>query len=177
VRRLVSVVAGIALAVAMLASQSTVANAASISGRVTGAGTSVMTDGMGTTAFALDATLYANGSARGYVICLDEVGSAPGYPGVIYGPVTSWTRDVKGIVTLHGVAKVVSFENGAVLSGVPFTVSVQKSGGAGVGHWTMEIPGVTGPTGGPICVELLTSGTITVRWNRDHEGDSSFEDN
>jgi len=58
--------------------------------------------------------------------------------------------------------KLVAIPGGLVVpGGLSFTVTIQKSGGAGVGH--LDLPGFPGPTG-PICVELLISGQIVVRW-------------
>ena len=38
-----------------------------------------------------------------------------------------------------------------------FTVKIQQFGGAGVGHWTLEIDGVV------YCIETLDSGQIVLR--------------
>jgi hypothetical protein len=40
---------------------------------------------------------------------------------------------------------------------VSFTVKIQQFGGAGVGHWTLEIDGVV------YCIETLDSGQIVLR--------------
>ena len=63
--------------------------------------------------------------------------------------------------------KFVVFPGGLVVpGGLPFTVTIQSPGGAGVGHWTLDVPGVVSPfNGGPICQELMVSGQIIVRWN------------
>lgn len=166
-RKLVNLVAAISLALAMLASQSIVANAANIVGTITGGGTSIMTDGMGPSTFSIHATLYSDGTARGQITCVDRVGAAPGYPGNVFGAVTSWSRNADGTINLYVTdAKFVSFGNGLVLSGgLPFTLTIQTYGGAGVGHWTLDVPGNPAPNGGPICQELLTSGRLEARWN------------
>ena len=166
-RNLVRLAAAISLAVAMLASQSVVANAATVVGTIDGGGTSIMTDGMGVTTFSIHATLFSDGTAKGRITCVDRVGSAPGYPGNIFGAVTSWSRNADGTISLHVTdGKFVSFGNGLVFpGGVPFTLTIQSYGGTGVGRWTLEVPGTASPNGGPICQELLTSGRIVARWN------------
>ena len=170
-RRLVTFVAVISLALAMLASQSVPANGATVVGRINGGGTSVMTDlppGMGVTSFGFEATLFSDGSARGHFTCVDQVGDVPGYPGNIFGAITSWSRNRDGTVSLYVTdAKLVQFGSGLVVSGgLPFTVTIQTFGGAGVGHWTLDVPGLKSPfNGGPICQELMTSGQVVVRWN------------
>jgi len=166
-RRLIHLIAAISLALAMLASQSVIANAATIVGTIDGGGTSIMTDGMGPTTFSIHATLFSDGTARGQITCVDRVGSAPGYPGNIFGAVTSWSRNPDGTVNLYVTdAKFVSFGSGLVVpGGLPFTLTIQTFGGAGVGHWTLDVPGAASPNGGPICQELLTSGRLEARWN------------
>jgi hypothetical protein len=169
-RKLVTFVAVLSLAFAMLATQSVPANATTVVGRINGGGTSVMTDlpaGMGVTSFGFEATLFSDGSARGHFTCVDQMGDFPGYPGNIFGAITSWSqRD--GIVSLHVTdAKLVVFGSGLVVSGgLPFTVTIQTFGGPGVGHWTLDVPGFPSRfNGGPICQELMTSGQVVVRWN------------
>jgi hypothetical protein len=164
-RKLVNLTAAISLALAMLASQSMVANAATVVGMISGGGTAIMTDGKGVTTFAIEATLYSDGTARGYIDCVDRVGSAPGYPGNIFGAVTSWSRNADdGTISLHvSDGKFVRIPGGlAVPGGLPFTVTIQTYGGAGVGHWTLDVGPVR--TDNPICTELLTSGQIVARW-------------
>ena len=170
-RRLVTFVAVISLALAMLATQSVPANAATVVGRINGGGTSVMTDlppGMGVTSFGFEATLFSDGSARGHFTCVDQVGDVPGYPGNIFGAITSWSRNRDGTVSLYVTdAKLVLVGSGLVVSGgLPFTVTIQTFGGAGVGRWTLDVPGVPSRfNGGPICQELMTSGQVVARWN------------
>jgi hypothetical protein len=164
-RKLVKLAAAISLALALLASQSVVVNAASVVGTIDGGGTSIMTDGMGPSTFAIHATLYSDGTARGYIDCVDRVGSAPGYPGNIFGAVTGWSRNADdGTISLHVTdGKFVRIPGGlAVPGGLPFTVTIQTYGGAGVGHWTLDVGPVR--TNNPICTELLTSGQIVARW-------------
>src|SRR3989449_4288259 len=145
-RKLVTCVAVISLALALLATQSVPAKATTVVGRINGGGTSVMTDlpaGMGVTSFGFEATLFSDGSARGHFDCVDQMGDVPGYPGNIFGAITSWSRNVDGTVSLHVTdAKLVVFGSGLVVSGgLPFTVTIQTFGGPGVGHWTLDVPG------------------------------------
>jgi len=164
-RTLLTFVAAISLALAMLASQSVVANAATVVGTIDGGGTAIMTDGKGLTTFSIHATLFSDGTAQGHIDCVDRVGSAPGYPGNIFGAVTSWSRNADGTISLHVTdGKLVSFPNGLVVpGGLPFTVTIQTYGGAGLGHWTLDVGPV--PTSHPICTELLTSGRLVARWD------------
>ena len=160
------------LAATIFVSQATAAaRAVSVVGHINGGGTSVMTDlpaGMGVTSFGFEVTLFSDGSARGHFDCVDHVGDVPGYPGNIFGAITSWSLNADGTVSLHITdGKLVAFPGGLVVpGGLPFTVTIQRFGGAGVGHWTLDVPGVTSPfNGGPICQELMVSGQLVVRWN------------
>lgn len=169
-QKLVKLIGAISLAIAMLASQSMVANAATVVGRISGGGTSTMTDlpaGMGVTSFAIHATLFADHTAQGRVDCVDHVGDVPGYPGNIFGEITGWSGNLtNGPLTLQITGgKLVSIPGGLVVpGGLSFTVTIQQFGGAGIGHWTLDVPGLRSPfNGGPICQELLDSGQI--RWN------------
>lgn len=170
-RKIGTFVAVISLALALLAVQSVPVNATTVVGRINGGGTSIMTDlppGMGVTSFGFEATLFSDGSARGHFTCVDQMGDVPGYPGNIFGAITSWSRNPDGTVSLHiPDAKLVMFGSGLVVSGgLPFTVTIQTFGGPGVGHWTLDVPGVRSRfNGGPICQELMTSGQVVVRWN------------
>jgi hypothetical protein len=160
---------------------------ASVVARVSGTGSATMTDlpvGKGLTTFEVKATLFADGSARGQFVCIDLLGDVPGYPGRISGPVTRWSRNTTdGTVTFYITGgKIVPFpDTGFVVLGVSFSVTIQRSGGAGVGHWTLDLPGFPSPfNGGPICQEILTRGHITVRWtnspNKEEEQETSFRD-
>ena len=170
-RKLVTLIAALSLALAMFAIQPSAANAATVVGTINGGGTSIMTDlppEMGVTSFGFEATLYSDGSARGFFNCADHMGDVPGYPGNIFGAITSWSLNRDGTVSLYVTdAKLVQFGSGLVVSGgLPFTVTIQTFGGAGVGHWTLDVPGLKSPfNGGPICQELMTSGQVVVRWN------------
>ena len=158
-------------AAVFLASSAGAANAVTVVARVNGGGTAVMTDlppGMGVTSFGFHATLFSDGSAQGHVDCVDHVGDVPGYPGNIFGEITSWSRNTDGTVNLQVTnGKLVAFPGGLVVpGGLPFTVTIQSPGGAGVGHWTLDVPGVKSQfNGGPICQELMVSGQVFVRWS------------
>ena len=139
--------------------------------KINGGGTSVMTDlpaGMGTSSFGFEATLFSDNSATGHFDCVDHMGDVQGYPGNAFGDITSWTQNADGTVNLQVTnGKVVIFPGGLVVpGGLAFTVTIQSPGGAGVGHWTLDLPGAPSPyNGGPLCQELLVSGQIRVRWN------------
>jgi hypothetical protein len=48
-------------------------------------------------------------------------------------------------------------------SNLPFKVTIQRFGGAGVGHWTLAIPDGAGGWF-TVCFETLTSGQIVIRY-------------
>jgi len=96
------------------------------------------------------------------------MGDLPGYPGNVFGDITRWSSNADGTLTLFVTnGSLVGTHGGFVAhGGLAFAVTIQHFGGAGVGHWTLDFPGVVSPfNGGPICQELLTSGQIVVRWN------------
>jgi hypothetical protein len=154
-----------------VASPAGASNPVTVVATVNGGGTAVMTDlpaGMGVSSFGFQATLFSDGSARGHFDCVDHVGDVPTYPGNIFGEITSWTQNTDGTVNLHVTnGKLVVFPGGLVVpGGLPFTVTIQSPGGAGVGHWTLDVPGqVSQFNGGPICQELMVSGQVFVRWS------------
>ena len=111
---------------------------------------------MGITTFGTGITLLSDRSARGHFDCVDHHGDAPGYPGTVFGEVTSWSIDGGGIVSLNVIGKLVVFPGGLVLTDLPFTIKIQRFGGAGVGHWTLDAFGFT------ICFETLLSGQIVI---------------
>ena len=158
-------------AAVFVVSPAVAANPVTVVATINGGGTAVMTDlpaGMGATSFGFQVTLFSDGSARGHFDCVDQMGDVPGYPGNIFGEITSWTQNADGTVNLQVTnGKLVAFRSGLVVpGGLPFTVTIQSPGGAGVGHWTLDVPGVPSPfNGGPICQELMVSGQIIVRWN------------
>jgi len=175
-KRLAYLIPAISLAVAMLAAHSASAavSAPSVVGTIHGGGTANMTDLVaagfkGVSSFGFEATLFSDGSARGQFDCVDHMGDVPGYPGNVFGDITGWSRDVNtGLISLHvSDASLVGTHGGTVVhGGLAFTVTIQHFGGAGVGHWTLDFPGVVSPfNGGPICQELLSSGQIVFRRN------------
>src|SRR6266705_3179085 len=112
----------------------------------------------GTTAFGMEVTLLADGSATGHVDCVDQHGD--NLPGNLFGEVTSWRMEGE-VVVLNVTGKLVRFPRPGVTGGHPvpvsFTMKIQQFGGAGVGHWTLEVGGRL------FCIELLTSGQIVYR--------------
>ena len=108
----------------------------------------------GTTAFEIHATLYSDGTARGHIMCLDQVGST--LPGNVFGKVTSWVENSDGTITLNVVGKFVSIPGGHP-EDQAFAVTILHFGGAGVGQWTLSV--------GPfiLCFETLLSGQIVMR--------------
>ena len=136
-----------------------------------GAGLSTM-DAMGNlrgpTSFTIDARLYSDGSATGWIYCADLAGSTDPagetVEGAVAGPVTSWTR-INGKIALNGMLTV---------AGTTFvlatTVTVQEFGGAGKGHWTMSFTDFEAPGSPPTCSEAITSGRLDIDYsNREDE--------
>jgi len=127
-----------------------------------GGGTSTMAEvfgiaNPGTSVFGFNIKLMSDGSATGHIVCLDQHGSAPGFPGNIFGPVVSWSGDLDGDITLNVVGgKFLPIPGGHPVE-TAFTVKIQQFGGAGVGHWTLEVDGVV------FCIETLDSGQIVLR--------------
>ena len=138
-----------------------VARGATVVATINGGGTAEMQlPGLaaGRTAFGMEVTLLADGSATGHVDCVDQHGD--NFPGNIFGEVTSWRMEGQ-VVVLNVTGKLVRFPRPGVNGGHPvpvsFTLKIQQFGGAGVGHWTLEVGGRL------FCVELLTSGQIVYR--------------
>jgi hypothetical protein len=173
--RFLNLIPAISLAMAMLVSHpgAAAANAVTVVATISGGGTANMTDVVaagfkGVSSFGFNATLFSNGSAQGHFDCADHMGDPSGYPGNIFGDITSWSHDVLGMHLNITNGKLVGHGLPLVRGDLAFTVTIQTFGGAGVGHWTLESPdpGFTSPfNGGPICQELLTSGQIVIRWN------------
>jgi hypothetical protein len=165
-KKLGYLIPAISLALVMLAAHPVVASTPSVVETVNGGGTAIMTDlppGMGVSSFGFQATLFSDGSAKGHFDCVDHMGDVPGYPGNIFGDITSWSLNADGFVTLHVTGKFVAIPGGHP-GPASFTVTIQSFGGAGVGHWTLDVPGNPSPfNGGPICQELLTSGQLVER--------------
>ena len=107
----------------------------------------------GRTAFGMEVTLLADGSATGHVDCVDQHGD--NLPGNIFGEVSSWRMEGQ-VVVLNVTGKLIRFPGGHPVP-VSFTLKIQQFGGAGVGHWTLEVGGRL------FCIELLTSGQIVYR--------------
>ena len=140
-----------------------VARGATVVATINGGGTAEMQPpglAAGRTAFGMEVTLLADGSATGHVDCVDQHGD--NLPGNIFGEVTSWRMEGQ-VVVLNVTGKLVRFPRPGVTGGHPvpvsFTLKIQQFGGAGVGRWTLEVDGFI------YCYELLTSGQIVVRWN------------
>jgi hypothetical protein len=130
--------------------------AATVVATINGGGTAEMQLpglGAGSTAFGMEVKLLADGSATGHVDCVDQHGD--NFPGNIWGEVTSWRMEGQ-VVVLNVTGKLVPIPGGHPVD-VSFTVKIQRFGGAGVGHWTLEAFGTL------FCVELLTSGQIVYR--------------
>ena len=170
-KKLVNLIPALSLAVAMFAAHPVAASAASVVGTIHGGGTANMTDVVaagfkGVSSFGFEATLFSDGSALGHFDCADHMGDPAGYPGNIFGDITSWSRNLDGSLSLHVTnGKLVAIPGGPAGTGLAFTVTIQSAGGAGVGHWTLDAPGFPSPyNGGPICQEILTSGQIVARW-------------
>jgi hypothetical protein len=150
----------VAVLTAVLFAYPATANAASVVATINGGGTAIMDPtrsdfGLaGTTSFGIHATLYSDGTARGHLNCVDQVGST--FPGNIFGEVTSWEESLDGSITLNVVGKFVGFPGGHPQD-VSFSVTIQQFGGAVVGHWTLSIGGFT------FCDETLLSGQIVMR--------------
>jgi len=128
---------------------------------INGGGTSTMAEvfgipNPGTSVFGFNVKLMSDGSATGHIDCLDQYGSAPGFPGNIFGEVVSWSGDLGGEITLNVVGKFLPIPGGHPVPAT-FTVKIQQFGGAGVGHWTLESDGVV------FCIETLDSGQIVLR--------------
>jgi hypothetical protein len=115
--------------------------------------------------FSIDVKLFSDHSASGKFDCVDIVGDPLGYPGDIFGDVSSWSQNAEdGPVTLYiRDGTLVSIPGGAQFppaTGLSFTVTIQHFGGAGAGHWTLDGNQKSPFNGGPICQELLSRGQI-----------------
>ena len=142
-----------------LAPPSVAAKTVTVVATINGGGTAAMQPPLaaGTTHWGAGIKLYSDGTASGSFDCVDQHGDAPGFPGNIWGHVTSWFIDGDGFVSLNVVGKVVGFPGGHPQD-VAFIVRIQQFGGAGVGRWTLEVDGFI------FCYELVTSGQIVIRY-------------
>jgi hypothetical protein len=144
--------------------------------KITGAGTAVMTDVGGTSLWWENKggiTLYSDGSAKGTFYCVDLPDSPPGYPGIVWGDVTSWTLD-NGLISVHVPSStVISWSEpwdwsrhelppGPRSDGGSWRIQIQKFGGAGVGHWTLDVPDGKGGWF-TFCLEQVTGGKIALK--------------
>ena len=151
----------VAVLTAVLFAYPATANAAPVVATINGGGTAIMDPSRsdfglaGTTSFGIHATLYSDGTARGHVNCVDQVGST--FPGNIFGEVTRWKGNPDGSITLNVVGKLVGFPGGHPQD-VSFAVTILHFGGAEVGQWTLSIGAAT------VCFETLLSGQVV--WRR-----------
>ena len=112
----------------------------------------------GTTTYFIHARLYSDGTAIGRFDCVDLAGST--LEGDFFGPITSLGKTVNGEITLSGAGQVRALNGDLVDPTVrPYTVTIQRFGGKGIGHWTLDVP-TFAP--GAICSELLTSGRLVM---------------
>jgi hypothetical protein len=130
---------------------------ATVVATINGGGTAEMQPPLaaGNSSFGMGVTLLSDGSATGHFDCVDHHGDLPGFPGNVFGEVTSWSMEGT-VIVLNVTGKLVAFPGGHPVD-VAFTVKIQQFGGAGVGHWTLEVGGFI------FCYELLTSGQIVYR--------------
>lgn len=162
-RRLISVFSVSVVLVAVLAGPASAASQGrTVVAHINGGGTALMLAGsfaQGITHWGAGVTLYSDGTASGHIDCVDQQGGT--FPGNIFGEVVSWSGDLDGgPITLNVVGKFVG--HGGHPAAQSFRVIIQAFGGAGVGHWTLEVevaPGVFFE----FCVELVTSGQISIR--------------
>jgi hypothetical protein len=112
--------------------------------------------------FSIDVKLFSDHSASGKFDCVDIVGDPLGYPGDIFGDVSSWSQNADGSINLLVIdGKLIPFPGTVIkFSGLHFTVTIQHFGGAGVGHWTLTGKQISPFNKGPICQELLSRGQI-----------------
>jgi hypothetical protein len=168
-KKLLKLLPAISLVAAMLALYPVAAAAKddrSVVGTVNGKGASDMTNlpaEMNETTFVIRATLFSDGTARGKFICIDLVGDVAAYQGKIFGDFKSWKMNTNGTLSLIVPdAAVVPIPGGPQFAPRLHkytTVTIQKFGGAGVGHWTMDVLQPNG-NNATICVELLSSGRL-----------------
>lgn len=147
---------------AILATHSAGTKTVTVVATINGGGTANMDDGMGTTHWGAGIKLLSDGSATGEFDCVDQHGAAPGYPGNIWGRAVSWSIGGDGLITVNFIGKLVAFPGGHPQD-IPFQVTFQRFGGAGVGHWTLAVPDGSGGWF-TVCFETLTSGQVVIRW-------------
>ncbi len=166
-RRLISAFSVAALLVGAMAGPASAAAPPRPVATIHGGGTSEMQDPFpaGSTVFSIGIKLYADGTASGHIDCVDQYGDWEGFPGNIWGEVTGWSGDIHGAITLTvsggGFVPIPGGRGFPVA--VPFTVTIEQFGGAGVGRWTLAVPDGSGGWF-TVCYELLTSGQIVIRY-------------
>ena len=160
-KKLVKLVPAALLAAAILAPHPlAAAKPPSVVATINGGGTAIMDPrgsflGLGgTTAFGIGVKLRSDGTATGHFDCVDQVGST--FPGNFFGEFTSGSQNADGSWSFSGIGQVIAIGGGPLAGNLPFTVTIQSFGGAGVSHWTLDVPAF----GGIICDETLTSGQI-----------------
>jgi len=154
-------------AAALLAPHAVAGLAATVVGTINGGGTAEMQApfAAGSSVFGMVVKLLSDGSATGEVDCVDQHGDNPGFPGNIWGQVTSWSGDLNGTIVLNIIGKFHPIPGGPghlLVRDLPFTVTIQQFGGAGVGRWTLAVPDGSGGWI-TVCYEILTSGQIVIR--------------
>lgn len=145
---------------AILAAHSVGSQSVTLVATINGGGTADMDDGQGTTHWGGGIKLLSDGSATGEFDCVDQHGDA--HPGNIWGEATSWSIGPDGLITVNFSGRVVPIPGGHPRD-IPFQVTFQRFGGAGVGHWTLAIPNGFGGWF-TVCFETLTSGQVVIRW-------------
>lgn len=150
--------------------------------KVTGTGTAVMTDVGGHSPWWESEggiTLYSDGSAKGSFFCVDLPDSPPGYPGIVWGAVTSWTLD-DGLISLHVPSSTAmswdapwhwglhhDFPNAPRVDFIGWRIQIQKFGGAGVGHWTLDV--LMDGVWVTFCLEQVVKGHIALKLLSEHD--------
>jgi hypothetical protein len=163
-RRVIGAFSVVAVLVVVLAGPASAAShGRTVVARINGGGTAEMQEPLpaGTTHWGAGVTLYSDGTASGQIDCVDQHGDWEGFPGNIWGEVTTWS-EADGVISLNVVGKFHPIPGGPghLLSPATFTVRIQQFGGAGVGRWTLEDT----DSGFIFCYELITSGQIAIRW-------------
>ena len=140
------------------------AGPATLVATINGGGTAEMQGPIlfGNTVFGAGVKLYSDGTASGEIHCIDQHGGTAA--GNVWGPVTSWSIDGNGVVSLTiASGTLVNFPGGHPQDVGTFIVRIQTFGGKGVGHWTLDVPNGSGGWL-TVCVEILTSGQIAIRY-------------
>ena len=135
------------------------AKPATVVATINGGGTAEMQAPLaaGSSTFGIGVKLLSDGSATGRFDCVDQHGDSTGFPGNIFGEVTSWSTEGT-VIVLNVSGKFLPIPGGHP-GPASFTVKIQQFGGAGVGHWTLEDTA----SGFIFCYEILTSGQIVYR--------------